>query len=363
MKPSEHYQQILLEKQFNTDQAQQAVMHHFDQLYDDLVDFHSSQHALGGTLRRLLFKQAAPTGIYLWGGVGRGKTWLMDIFYECLPFEQKHRLHFHRFMREVHAELEQQKGHKNPLRLVARSFARRFHLLCLDEFHVSDITDAMILYGLLKSLIHEGVCLVMTSNLQPDELYRDGLQRERFLPAIDLLKSHCKVLKIDQGNDHRLKTLSQAEIYYSPLSSENHDALSRCFEQLVPCQPKSDTTIQINQRELSVYKLADDVIWFDFNLLFNSPRAVADYIELARLFHTVVISDIPVLNQSNEDKTRRFIQLIDEFYDRKVKVLISAAASITQLYQGELLKFEFERTISRLTEMQSDAYLRQVHRA
>lgn len=363
MTPRHRYKEVLEEKQFQTDNGQLTVVDCFEQLHQQIVSLQAEQQKLFYPFLRLFRPGYQHQGLYLWGGVGRGKTWLMDLFYETLPMENKYRQHFHRYIQEIHEKLETYKGQKNPLKLIARQFARRYQVLCLDEFHVSDITDAMILYGLLKSLVENNVTLVFTSNLEPVELYRDGLQRERFIPAIELIQDVCKVQKIPDGVDHRLNTMMAGKAYFSPLSATNHAALVERFEQLLPCPAKTDTSLIINHRSLPLHKLADDVAWFIFDEIFNSPRAVADYIELARLFHTVVISDIPLLDIHNEDKTRRFIQLMDEFYDRNVKVIISAADQPEKLYRGKTLKFEFKRSISRIREMQSIQYLQKPHKA
>ena len=362
MTPLERYQEVLKEKHFKADVGQQQIIECFEQLYHELQAEHQRQQRLFQRLKSL-FSKTSTQGLYLWGGVGRGKTWLMDLFYETLPTKQKYRLHFHRYIQEIHEQLEHYKGQKNPLKLIARQFSRQYQLLCLDELHVADITDAMILHGLLKALIENNVTLIFTSNLEPDELYRDGLQRERFIPAIELIKHSCHVQKIPDGEDHRLNTIQSEKVYFSPLSAQNQQALEDYFLRLSPCQPKKNTSLEINHRSLPVYGLADDVAWFIFDELFNSPRAVADYIELARLFHTVVISEIPLLTQSNEDKSRRFIQLMDEFYDRNVKVIISAETSADKLYHGKTLTFDFERTVSRIEEMKSLHYLQKPHKA
>jgi len=362
MTPLQRYQEVLQQKHFKADAGQQQIIECFEQLYHQLQAEQARQQQL---LHRIqsLFTKTETRGLYLWGGVGRGKTWLMDLFYETLPTKQKYRLHFHRYLQEIHEQLEHYKGQKNPLKLIARQFARQYRLLCLDEFHVADITDAMILHGLLKALTENDVTLIFTSNLEPDELYKDGLQRERFIPAIELIKLSCDVQKIPDGEDHRLNTIQSEKVYFSPLSANNQQALEEHFLRLSPCQPKKNTSLTINHRALPVYGLADDVAWFIFDELFNSPRAVADYIELARLFHTVVISDIPLLTANNEDKTRRFIQLMDEFYDRNVKVIISAEAVANELYHGKTLRFDFERTVSRIEEMKSLHYLQKPHKA
>lgn len=356
----ERYQQVLAEKDFQSDAGQQKVIKAFDQLQREIYQQHQAR-SLCARLKHQLKRPATINGIYLWGGVGRGKTWLMDLFYETLNIDNKYRLHFHRYIKEIHEQLDEYKGQKNPLRLIAKKFSRQYKLLCLDEFHVSDITDAMILNGLLQALFEQGVILIMTSNIEPDELYRDGLQRQRFIPAIELIKQFNHVINIEDGDDHRLNTIQKSELYYTPLNSQNQNKLETYFTQLSPCTPKTNTQLLINHRSLPAYKLADDIVWFIFDQLFDSPRAVADYIELAKLFHTVFISDIPFLNGHNEDKTKRFIQLLDEFYDRNVNIIISAADLPDNLYQGTSLSFEFERTVSRLKEMKSVKYLQKQH--
>lgn len=362
MTPIERYQEALAQKEFHKDEGQQAVVHALNDLYLKIVLDTQQQASFFSRVRRLFSPPPTIKGLYLWGGVGRGKTWLMDLFYESLPITNKYRLHFHRYIREIHEQLDQHKGQKNPLRQIARDFSRKYRLLCLDEFHVSDITDAMILHGLLKALTEHGVTLVFTSNIEPDDLYKEGLQRERFIPAIKLIKQNNDSVKIDDGIDHRLNTIQQNEVFYSPLNESNQNKLEHYFTQLCPCLPKTDTSLMINHRSLPVYKLADDVAWFIFDQIFNSPRAVADYIELAKLFHTVFISGIPYLSELNEDKSRRFIQLMDEFYDRHVKVIMSAVDTPENLYQGKILKFEFERTVSRMEEMKSVNYLQKPHK-
>lgn len=361
MTPLERYQQLLLADQLTPDKGQEAVILAFEELYQSLKSDNQQSFI---TRINDLFKRNAPIkGLYLWGGVGRGKTWMMDLFYEQLDTKKKYRRHFHRYIQEIHEQLQHYKGQKRPLELIAKKFSRQYELLCLDEFHVSDITDAMILYGLLQALFKNGVILVLTSNLEPDDLYKDGLQRERFIPAIQLIKNHNITVKIEDGTDHRLNTIQNSELYNFPLNEENQKKLLNYFIKLSPCQPKTNTSLMINHRKIPVFKLADDVIWLIFDQIFNSPRAVADYIELAKQYHTVFISDIPILTEKNEDKCRRFIQLMDEFYDRNVKVIISAESPPEQLYQGKNLNFEFERTISRIEEMKSINYLQKPHKA
>ena len=308
-------------------------------------------------------------GLYFWGGVGRGKTYLMDMFYDSVPGEAKLRIHFHRFMRRVHHELADLDGVKNPLERVADKIAAEASLICFDEFFVSDITDAMILAGMFEALFDRGVCLVATSNIAPDGLYKDGLQRARFLPAIALINAHTEVLNVDGGVDYRLRTLEQAQLYYTPLDQGADISLMSSFERLAPNKEGSevnieiDVPIEIEGRYIQSRYLADDVVWFDFDALCDGPRSQNDYIELAKEFHTVLISDVPQMGRDNEDRARRFIHLVDEFYDRNIKLVLSAEVELFDLYASGRLAFEFQRTCSRLQEMQSHDYLAAAHRA
>ena len=301
--------------------------------------------------------------MYFWGGVGRGKTYLMDVFYQCLPFESKQRTHFHRFMRHVHHRLSVHKGIKNPLKMVAQELADEAMVICFDEFFVSDIADAMILAGLLDELFRLEVCLVTTSNIVPDLLYRDGLQRQRFLPAIDLLKQHCQVINVDGGTDYRLRALEKAPLYCSPLGLKADADIEAIFNRLVPVEGeiKIAVNLEVEGRSIPVVKLSEDIVWFQFTSLCEGPRSQNDYIDIAREFHAVIISNIPMMGDDNNDAARRFINLVDEFYDRNVKVAISAAEGLPNLYSGGRLAFEFERTQSRLLEMQSHEYLARPH--
>ncbi|WP_211331855.1 cell division protein ZapE [Inmirania thermothiophila] len=301
-------------------------------------------------------------GLYLWGGTGRGKTWLMDLFFEHLPLPAKRRVHFHHLMREVHGRLEALRGTADPLEAVAEDIAAEARLLCIDEFFVEDIGDAMILAGLLRGLFGRGVTLVATSNTAPRALYRNGLQRDRFLPAIDLLEAHTEVLHLDGGIDYRFRALERAEIYHFPLDEGAEAALRRAFAELAGPGAGAPRTLQINGRALPALRVADGVAWFGFAALCEGPRAQADYIELARCYHTVLVSGVRVLGEDDEDVARRFIGLVDELYDRGVKLVCSAAAPPQGLYRGRALAFEFRRTASRLTEMQTHAYLARPHR-
>lgn len=357
--PWQRYQYDLEHGGFNEDAAQAAVVRRFDTLFHELIAQPAPRNGLVG---RILGRNPQPLkGLYIWGGVGRGKTWLMDCFYECLPFEARMRTHFHRFMQRVHNELAQVQNRQNPLDLVAERLAGDVRLLCFDEFFVSDIGDAMLMAGLLKGLFDHGVTLVATSNIEPDGLYLDGLQRAKFLPAIELLKRHCNVMHLDSDTDYRLRILEQAEIYHSPLDAAADASLEKSFLEIAPGQGRRDTDVEINGRQLTVRMLADGIAWFDFPELCEGPRSSADYIELARDFNTILVSNVPVFDKNKNDPARRFITMIDEFYDHNVKVILSAAAPLDTLYQSGKLSFEFERTQSRLIEMQSHDYLAREH--
>ena len=351
------------------DAAQFRAVGHFQRLFDDLARQDAlPQPGMVSKLKSLLGRSAAPMpaprGLYLYGGVGRGKTYLMDVFYEALPFERKLRTHFHRFMQRVHAELATLKHQKNPLELVAKTLADEARVLCFDEFFVSDIGDAMILGGLLEHLMVQGVTLVATSNIEPEFLYENGLQRERFLPAIALLKSRTDIIELDNGTDYRLRSLQQAKIYYSPLGEGAQLELRNSFARLASdhAQHGTDTQIEVLGRTVLAREFADDVVWFDFKQLCGGPRSPYDYIELAKIYHAVIVSDVPQLDASLDDMARRFISMVDEFYDRNVKLIISAQVPLLKLYSGTSLAFAFERTSSRLLEMQSEEYLAREHR-
>lgn len=312
-----------------------------------------------GWLRRRSRPVEPPRGLYLWGGVGRGKTYLMDLFHETLPFREKERLHFHRFMHRVHDDLRGLAGRAEPLDVVADRFAERTRVLCFDEFFVSDIGDAMILGGLLRALFERGVCLVATSNVEPAKLYENGLQRRRFLPAIDLIERHAEVVHVGGDADYRLQVLRRDGIYRVRATDE---ALLASFREVSHTQPAEDVAVVVNGRPIAARYCAEDTVLFDFDAVCDGPRSNDDYIELARLFSTVFLRGVPIFNAAKEDQARRFIGLIDEFYDRNVKLLLGADAPIDALYQGQRLGAEFERTKSRLTEMQSPAYLGRTHR-
>lgn len=328
-----------------------------DTLYTEL----SSKDWPPTVWQRLFGKVRPVRGIYLHGATGRGKTWLMDSFYACVEIAAKHRLHFHRFMREVHQQLSQLTHTKDPLKVIAGQWAGRYRLICLDEFHVNDIGDAMILGGLLDALFKAGVTLVTTSNIPIAELYKNGLQRERFLPAIELLRQYTTEVALGEGRDYRIGLLSENDVYHVLKNAEGEQALMQQFQALANVTPKTRREIKINRREFHFQAWANELIWFSFDELCSKPRSASDYLDIARSFHTVFISDIPQLDEAKDDAAKRFVHLIDALYDNHVKLIVTAAAPIEQLYHGRLVKFEFDRTISRLNEMRSQAYLASGH--
>ncbi len=364
MKPIDYYQVRIASGVAQPDKCQANVVNALQNLYERLLSSETQQAS--GLFRKLLKKKnnyiAPETGLYIWGGVGSGKTWLVDIFYNQLPINAKMRSHFHHFMRETHEALDRLKGQRDPLEVYAEQLARKIRVLCLDEFIVIDITDAMILAQLLKALFARGVTLVTTSNTMPDNLYENGLQRANFLPAIEMLKQHTQVIKLDSAIDYRLRYLEQAKVYHTPLGTDVEKHLAEEFDRLAPEDGCEGGSVHVFGRDIPIRRVADDLIWFDFMALCGPPRSQADYLEIARCYHTVIISDVPILDSSLDDATRRFIYLIDEFYDRGVKLILSAAVPPESLYQGKRLAFDFKRVKSRLLEMQSEAYLALEHR-
>ena len=362
--PWQRYQADLQRKDFTHDPAQEQAVHLLQDLFERLVAGRRERSGgLLGWLDDLRGKKREPEiGLYFWGGVGRGKTYLVDTFYDCLPFRRKLRVHFHRFMQRVHAELNSLEGEKNPLEIVADRLAEETVVICFDEFFVTDIGDAMILGGLMEALFARGVTLVATSNIEPEKLYENGLQRQRFLPAIALVEKYTQVVNVDAGVDYRLRTLQQAELYHFPLDEGADESLRDSFERLAPEVGKHWERLEVNGRYLTCRCLADDVAWFDFAELCDGPRSQNDYIELARIFHAVLISGVPGFVPDNDDQARRFINLVDEFYDRNVKLVLAAEKSLLDLYSGGRLEFEFQRTVSRLQEMQSFEYLAREHK-
>lgn len=369
LSPLARYQRDLQRPDFRHDPAQEIAVQHLQSLYEQLVTAWRLDHrqsSLANFFKRFTGDSSRELvrGLYFWGGVGRGKTYLMDNFFESLPFDQKLRAHFHRFMRRVHAELKKLDGKKNPLKLVADIIAAEARVICFDEFFVSDITDAMILGTLMEELFERGVTLVATSNIVPDELYKDGLQRARFLPAIDLLNKHTLVVNVDGGVDYRLRALEQAELYHHPLGVSADESLACSFKSLVPsgAEVRSGQEIEVEGRMILSRCVSEGVIWFDFVELCDGPRSQNDYIELAREYHSVILSNVPALGREKDDQARRFVNLVDEFYDRQVKLIISAELPLGELYSTGKLDFVFQRTVSRLLEMQSHEYLAKPHR-
>jgi cell division protein ZapE len=347
---------------FTADPAQLAAIRQLERLRAELTEAASAP--LGKRiLRGLTSNGDAPRGVYLWGGVGRGKTWLMDLFYSSLTLAAKRRTHFYRFMQEVHADLKRLKGMQSPLDGVADKISKKARVICFDELFVSDIADAMILAGLFQALLKRGVALVFTSNVKPRDLYKNGLQRDRFVPTIALIEKHCEVINVDGGVDYRLRQLTAAPIYLPTSAADTTKRLDELFDDLSDDDIESDGTITIHNRKIKVVRESENVIWFDFAALCEGPRSPADYVALASEYQSVIIANVPVFGVDADNSARRFISVIDEFYDRGVKVIISAAATPSELYKGEKLKFEFQRTASRLTEMQSEEYLARAHRA
>jgi cell division protein ZapE len=323
-----------------------------------------ARNSLVGRSLDLLPRARAPLrGLYLWGGVGRGKTFLVDEFFAGLPVPGKRREHFHRFMLDVHARLRRHRDRPSPLEQVAADIAEEARLLCIDEFVVNDVADAMILATLLAALFRRGVTLVATSNLPPAALYAGGLQRERFLPAIALIERHCRVVELAAGQDYRLRELERATLWLGPGVAGVDARLEAEFDRLTGGAGERDARIQVAGRAVRARRRAEDVVWFEFRELCEGPRAAADYIEIARCYHAVFLSGVPVMDARADDAARRFVTLVDEFYDRGVKLVLSAAADAPgELYRGERLAFEFRRAASRLHEMQGRDYLARPHR-
>ena len=363
MTPLERYQADLKRPDFFHDAAQENAVRHLQRLYDDLI---AREQGKSGLMGKLFGKkpQGPVKGLYFWGGVGRGKTYLVDTFFDALPFEQKMRTHFHRFMKRVHEEMRTLKGEKNPLTIIGKRFADEARVICFDEFFVSDITDAMILATLMEELFKNGVSLVATSNIVPDGLYKDGLQRARFLPAIALLKEHTDIVNVDSGVDYRLRALEQAELFHFPLGPAAEESLLTSFRSLLPdcTHMVENEALMIENRAINVVRVCEDVAWFEFRELCDGPRSQNDYIELGKIFHAVILANVEQMSVAKDDMARRFINLVDEFYDRYVKLIISAEVELKDLYTGGRLSFEFQRTLSRLLEMQSHEFLSRPHR-
>ena len=356
------YARELRERGYSADRAQLRAITKLDLLRRRLLRAHATR-----TPRWLerLWRSAprAPVkGLYLWGGVGRGKTFVMDLFFASLPFAERRRQHFHHFMHDVHAQLADLRNERDPLELLAARLAQDIRVLCFDELQVTDIADAMILGGLFSALLERGVTLVATSNSAPSELYKDGLQRARFQPVIELLERRLEVLRVGGTTDYRLRELTGAGVYLSADAADTPTRLAQLFTRLGGHGARAGGNILIEGRPIAVVREGPGVAWFEFAALCGGPRSADDYIEIAREYGSVIVSDVPVLEALDEDAARRFIELIDELYDRNVNLILSAAAPPTGLYRGERLSAPFARTVSRLIEMQSAEYLAREHR-
>jgi len=350
------YQQHLEKRGFLADPSQRRAVARLQQLYEEWSAYKAQRSS---ALRRLIVKPPLPHGVYLWGAVGRGKSFLMDSFYLCLPLVRKRRVHFHHFMREIHREMHLLKGAEDPIAEVATRTARRYRLVCFDEFHVSDIADAMILGRFLQHVLERGVVFCMTSNYHPDALYPNGLQRERFLPAIELIKSRLDVLEVDNGTDYRRLKMERLKVYHIGSDAE----FPAIFDELRDVEPERHP-LDVDGRNIPYRKRAGGLVWFDFQVLCGGARSYADYVDLAQRFHTVMLSGVPRMLAKNADAARRFTWLVDVFYDDRVNLIVSAEAEPEQLFTEGEASAEFQRTVSRLHEMQSIQYLQaqRVHR-
>ena len=353
----ELFNRTLAERGFTADPAQVRAIDALERCENEWQDYLQRR---SNAVTRLIVKPPIPRGVYMYGGVGRGKSFLMDSFFLSVPLRRKTRLHFHEFMREVHRELAELKGLQNPLDELGRRIAKRFRLICFDEFHVADVTDAMILHRLLESLFAHRVSIVTTSNFHPDGLYPNGLHRDRILPAIELLKRQLEVINVDNGTDYRRRTLEKVRLYHTPLNEEAERELTVAFESLAEARDEPPV-LNIEHREITARRKAGGVVWFDFKWLCGGPRSQNDYLEIATRFHTVILSNVPQMFVRNASEARRFTWLIDVLYDRRVKLVVSAAAPADELCIAGHLAQDFARSASRLTEMQTRKYLSLAH--
>ena len=359
----DQYESDLQKEGFIKDESQMSAITYLQTLSDQLNCLSVVDKKAQTFIQRMFNKpeQSVINGLYMYGGVGRGKTYLMDLFFNQLKIEKKMRLHFHHFMLTIHKEMNLLSGQKNPLTIIANKLAEKTSVICFDEFFVEDITDAMILAGMFEALFEKGVVLVATSNIHPDDLYKNGLQRPRFLPAIELVKKYCHVYNLDNGRDYRLDKIVKTEVYHFPLDAEAEQNIRVGFEKLALGEKQYDQNIEINQRSIKTRSISHDILHINFFALCDSPRSVHDYIEIALLYRIVFVENIKQMGDNQNDLARRFIAMVDEFYDKHVVLVISADVSIESLYIGDKLAFEFQRCISRLLEMQSHSYLSQSH--
>jgi len=349
----EIYQATLVERGYSSDTAQLRAVDALERCEREWADYKALRR---NAITKLLVRPPIPRGVYMFGGVGRGKSFLMDCFFRAVPLTRKTRLHFHEFMREVHRELQDLKGTVNPLEELGKRIARRFRLICFDEFHIADVTDAMILHRLLQALFDNRVSIVTTSNFRPDDLYPNGLHRDRILPAIELLKAKLQVINVDAGTDYRQQTLQQVEMYHCPLGEVADAAMQAAFSRLAEARDEAPV-MNIEHRELRSLRRAGGVVWFDFRTLCGGPRSQNDYLEIASRFHTVLLSNVPYMPLRMASEARRFTWLVDVLYDRRVKLILSAQVQPEALYTEGPLAHEFPRTVSRLREMQSAQFL------
>ena len=353
MSVKQAYEAELASRGFQSDPAQLRAVDALDRCANEWAAYKSQR---SNALKKLIHRPEVPRGVYMYGGVGRGKSFLMDCFFNAVPIKRKTRLHFHEFMREVHRELADLQGIVNPLDELGKRISKRYKLICFDEFHVADITDAMILHRLLAALFDNGVGFVTTSNFKPDDLYPDGLHRDRILPAIALLNQKLEVLSVDNGTDYRRRTLEQLRLYLTPNGPEADAEMTQAFDKLAESADE-DPVLHIEAREIQARRKAGGVVWFDFRTLCGGPRSQNDYLEIATQFHTVLLSDVPQMTVSRASEARRFTWLVDVFYDRRVKLIMSAEVEPEALYTEGPLAHEFPRTVSRLTEMHSAEFL------
>ena len=353
MSVAEAYQAELKTRGYAADPAQLRAVDALERCANEWTAFKSAR---SNALKKLINRPDIPRGVYLYGGVGRGKSFLMDCFYNAVPLNRKTRLHFHEFMREVHRELANLQGTVNPLDVLAKQIAKKYRLICFDEFHVADITDAMILHRLLAALFENGVGLVTTSNFRPDDLYPGGMHRERILPAIALLNANLDVVNVDNGLDYRRRTLEQVKFYHVPLGAQADAQMRDAFQKIAEVQDENPV-LRIESREIRASRRAGGVVWFDFKTLCGGPRSQNDYLEIASQFHTLLLSNVPQMPINMASEARRFTWLVDVLYDRRVKLILSAQVAPEQLYTEGPLAHEFPRTVSRLHEMQSKEFL------
>ena len=352
------YEAALKERGYTSDPAQERAVDALERCANEWAAYKQRR---SNSLKKLFVNPEIPRGVYMHGGVGRGKSFLMECFFEAVPLKRKTRLHFHEFMREVHRELRELQGTVNPLDELGARIAKRYKLICFDEFHVADVTDAMILHRLLDALFKAGVGFVTTSNFHPDALYPDGLHRDRILPAIALLKERLEVISVDNGTDYRQRTLTHIQLYHCPLGAAADAAMQTTFEQLAEVGDQ-DPVMHIEARQIHAMRRAGGVIWFDFRTLCGGPRSQNDYLEIATQFHTLMLSNVPQMSVRQASEARRFTWLVDVLYDRRVKFVMSAAVPPEELYLEGPMSHEFPRTVSRLSEMQSAEFLALEHR-